>query len=566
MITVSNFGLSFRSSASDKPALEHISFDVKAGETVALVGESGSGKSVTAMSLLGLLPVKAIAKTSGDYSFASSFFGTPQTMPAGAEKLHQLRGSKIGVVFQEPMTALNPVMPCGHQIAEALRYHFPEVKENVKERVYKLFREVRLPEPERLFEKYPHELSGGQRQRVMIALAISCEPLLLIADEPTTALDVTVQAAVLELLQDIQKKTNMGLLFITHDLGVVAEIADRIVVMKEGRVVEQGAVLDVLNEPKHPYTKGLMACRPKPNQKEYTLLTVDDVLNHREAMARRIGKSDPANTIARLENVSKKYVIESGIFRKERREFLAVDNVSFTIEQGETLGLVGESGCGKTTLSRMMLGLLPASEGSISLFGRALHHLKPADWKEMRKEVQIVFQDPYSSLNPKMTIGEAIMEPMRVYGLHNNESGRWKKMVELLERVGMSAAAATRFPHEFSGGQRQRFVIARALSVEPSFVICDEAVAALDVSVQAQVLNLLNGLKADFGLTYLFISHDLNVVYYMSDRILVMNKGKVEECGKAEDVFFHPQSDYTKSLLASIPGGRDVPVSGHNAS
>lgn len=524
---------------------------------MALVGESGSGKSVTAMSLLGLLPANAVAKTSGDYSFSAPFFGSPQTVPAGAEKLHELRGSKIGVVFQEPMTALNPVMPCGDQIAEALRYHFPQSKEDVKERVYKLFREVRLPEPERLFEKYPHELSGGQRQRVMIALAISCEPLLLIADEPTTALDVTVQAAVLDLLKDIQQKTNMGLLFITHDLGVVAQVADRIVVMKEGRVVEQGTVHDVLNAPQHPYTKGLMACRPKPSQKEYSLLTVDDVLNNRQAHLRQVSLKGATDTIARIENISKRYVMESGVFRREKKEFLAVDNVSFTIERGETLGLVGESGCGKTTLSRMMLGLLPASEGAITLFGKALHQLTSSEWKEMRKEVQIIFQDPYSSLNPKMTIGEAIMEPMRVYGLHGNESGRWKKMVDLLERVGMSAAAATRFPHEFSGGQRQRFVIARALSVEPSFVICDEAVAALDVSVQAQVLNLLNGLKADFGLTYLFISHDLNVVYYMSDRILVMNKGKVEEWGKAEDVFFHPRSDYTKSLLASIPGGRE---------
>jgi peptide/nickel transport system ATP-binding protein len=555
LLSVNDFGLTFQSAPKEKPTLEHVSFTLQMGETVALVGESGSGKSVTAMSLLGLVPAKAVRASEGSYSFAKGFFENVETIRVGSEQLHELRGKKVGVVFQEPMTALNPVMRVGDQVAEAIEQNLALSKAQTTERVLRLFHEVRLPEPERLFYKYPHELSGGQRQRVMIALAISCEPQLLIADEPTTALDVTVQAAVLDLLKELQMKTKMGLLFITHDLGVVAQIADRIVVMKDGRTVEQGSIKKVLQNPEHPYTKGLMACRPKPGQKAFSLLTVDDVINGRTVVPRKWGLEENQDVLVRVDQLSKKYTVESGVFNKERRDFFAVNEVSFSIKKGETLGLVGESGCGKTTLSRMMLGLIPPSSGSIELMGKPVQHLKSSEWKDIRKEVQIVFQDPYSSLNPKMTIGEAIMEPMRVYGLHTNETGRRRKMEELLEHVGLSNAAAVRYPHEFSGGQRQRVVIARALSVQPSFVICDEAVAALDVSVQAQVLNLLNALKVDFGLTYLFISHDLNVVYYMSDRIMVMNKGRVEELGRADDVFFQPQSAYTKSLLASIPGG-----------
>lgn len=554
LIEVENFRLSFRRGKESVEAIKGISFSVHPGKTVAVVGESGSGKSVTAMSLLRLIPDKAIAATSGVFHFQKGLFDQAQDLAPHSEELKKLRGQRVGVIFQEPMTSLNPVMTCGEQVAEVLTWHKKWSAERARLQVIKLFEEVKLPEPYRLFDKYPHEISGGQRQRVMIAMAIACEPQLLIADEPTTALDVTVQATVLELLKQLQLKYQMGMIFITHDLGVVADIADEVVVMKNGEVVEKGPAKTVLNSPEHAYTKGLLSCRPTTHKRNLALLTVDDVMNDRSEKPRRLVEIDESRELVKVSDVSKIYVSEKGWLKKERREFAAASDLSFSIYQGETLGLVGESGCGKTTLSRMMLGLIPITSGSIEVMGKKIESATPADWKELRKEMQIVFQDPYSSLNPRLTIGEAILEPMRVYGLHSNEEGRRKYMKDLLSRVGMNPDFHTRYPHEFSGGQRQRVVIARALSVNPSFVICDEAVAALDVSVQAQVLNLLNDLKADFGLTYLFISHDLNVVYYMSDRIMVMNKGKIEELGSADQVFFKPQSDYTKTLLSAIPG------------
>jgi len=554
LVEVENFRLSFRRGKESVEAIKGIGFSVFPGKTVAVVGESGSGKSVTAMSLLRLIPEKAIADTSGIFHFSKDLIAEQSHISPQSELLKQLRGQSVGVIFQEPMTSLNPVMTCGDQVAEVLIWHKKISAEMARLQVIKWFEEVKLPEPYRLFDKYPHEISGGQRQRVMIAMAIACEPKLLIADEPTTALDVTVQATVLDLLKQLQQKYNMGMIFITHDLGVVADIADEVVVMKSGEVVEKGPAEKVLKFPEHAYTKGLLSCRPSAEKRNLALLTVDDVMNNRQEQVRRINSISEEELLVKVDHVSKIYVSEKGWFKKERREFAAANDLNFSIRKGETLGLVGESGCGKTTLSRMMLGLIPISSGSIEVMGKKIENATAADWKELRKEMQIVFQDPYSSLNPRLTIGEAILEPMRVYGLHENESGRAKHMKDLLSRVGMNPDFHVRFPHEFSGGQRQRVVIARALSVNPSFVICDEAVAALDVSVQAQVLNLLNDLKADFGLTYLFISHDLNVVYYMSDRIMVMNKGKIEELGPAQDVFFNPQSEYTKTLLSAIPG------------
>lgn len=554
LVVVEDFRLSFRRGKESVETIKGINFSVMPGKTLAVVGESGSGKSVTAMSLLRLIPEKAIANSSGTFHISADLFDEAQDLAPNADLLKELRGLKVGVVFQEPMTALNPVMTCGDQVAEVLMWHKKISAESARLSVIKLFEEVKLPEPYRLFDKYPHEISGGQRQRVMIAMAIACEPKLLIADEPTTALDVTVQATVLELLKQLQVKYSMGMIFITHDLGVVADIADEVVVMKNGEVVESGLAADVLKSPKHAYTKGLLSCRPSVEKREFELLTVDDVMNGQAEKPRKSMIIDPSNTLVNVQSVSKIYISEKGWVKKERREFAAVKDISFTIRKGETLGLVGESGCGKTTLSRMILGLIPITTGSIEVMGKKIETASDKDWKELRKEMQIVFQDPYSSLNPRLTIGEAIIEPMRVYGLHQSESGRVSQMKDLLSRVGMNPDFHSRYPHEFSGGQRQRVVIARALSVNPSFVICDEAVAALDVSVQAQVLNLLNELKSDFGLTYLFISHDLNVVYYMSDRIMVMNKGKIEELGEAKEVFFNPQSDYTKTLLSAIPG------------
>lgn len=554
LVVIEDFRLSFRRGKESVETIKGINFSVMPGKTLAVVGESGSGKSVTAMSLLRLIPEKAIANSSGTFHISADLFDEAQDLAPNADLLKELRGLKVGVVFQEPMTALNPVMTCGDQVAEVLMWHKKISAESARLSVIKLFEEVKLPEPYRLFDKYPHEISGGQRQRVMIAMAIACEPKLLIADEPTTALDVTVQATVLELLKQLQVKYSMGMIFITHDLGVVADIADEVVVMKNGEVVESGLAADVLKSPKHAYTKGLLSCRPSVEKREFELLTVDDVMNGQAEKPRKSMIIDPSNTLVNVQSVSKIYISEKGWVKKERREFAAVKDISFTIRKGETLGLVGESGCGKTTLSRMILGLIPITTGSIEVMGKKIETASDKDWKELRKEMQIVFQDPYSSLNPRLTIGEAIIEPMRVYGLHQSESGRVSQMKDLLSRVGMNPDFHSRYPHEFSGGQRQRVVIARALSVNPSFVICDEAVAALDVSVQAQVLNLLNELKSDFGLTYLFISHDLNVVYYMSDRIMVMNKGKIEELGEAKEVFFNPQSDYTKTLLSAIPG------------
>ncbi|MDZ4824132.1 MAG: ABC transporter ATP-binding protein [Flavobacteriales bacterium] len=579
-LRVEELTIGFRSHDEIIPAVTKISFTVKPRETLALVGESGSGKSVSSLALMGLLPDKVAVIQHGEIHFAD--MDVLKHHNKNAEKKN-LRGGHLAMIFQEPMTALNPVMRCGKQVAEMLRKHNKFSAQDAMRRTIELFDEVHIPEPKKAFLKYPWQMSGGQRQRVMIAMAVSCEPFVLIADEITTALDVTVQKSILELLKSLQQKHGMAIIFITHDLGVVREIADRIIVMRKGEIVEQGTRDEIFSNPQHPYTKGLMACRPQLGEKKERLLTIDDFEKSKQyaaplpdgqegsrplppdnnrvavtfptAIGRQSEKYSPGEVILKVNHLSKIYRQTSGFFTKEISETRAVDDISFDVFRGETLGLVGESGCGKTTLSRMLLGLIPPTSGEIIFGGKNISSLAKSEMRKLRKDIQIIFQDPYSSLNPRIQIGEALCEPMRVFGLHDSEKKRQEKARMLLHRVGLSQETMDRFPHEFSGGQRQRIVIARALALEPKFIVCDESVSALDASIQAQVLNLLNDLKKEMGLTYIFISHDLSVVHHMSDRIMVMNKGRIEELGTPEEIFIQPQTAYTKKLLESVPGG-----------
>ena len=580
LLQVQNLSINFIADGIVTNAVKGISFEVATGEIIAIVGESGSGKSVTALSLLQLLPKQANIK--GEMLFSKNETAPVDLLNLSAKEINTIRGKDIAMIFQEPMTSLNPVFTCGYQVMETIQLHQQISSSAAKERTIELFKKVKLPAPAEMVNRYPHQLSGGQKQRVMIAMAMSCNPALLIADEPTTALDVTVQKTILLLIKELQKQTGLGVIFITHDLGLVADIADKVVVMYKGGIIEQGITKDVLRNPQQPYTKALLACRPAKHQRGERLPVVNDFFSaaakdyivkfksvlsdetktkeaipsqlRNETTENNLLKNNNANPVLKVENLKVHYPVKKKLFKKDIELFKAVDDVSLEVYKGETVGLVGESGCGKTTIGRAILQLIPATSGNIILDGRNLAMLSRRDLQPLRKDLQIVFQDPYGSLNPRLMIGNAIMEPMKVHGILNSTSQRKEKVIELLEKVNLSANHFNRYPHQFSGGQRQRICIARALALNPSFLIFDESVSALDVSVQAQVLNLLNNLKKEFGFTSIFISHDLSVVRYISDRILVMSKGKIVEEGPADEVYFSPKNEYTKKLIDAIPG------------
>jgi len=557
LLKVENLDLEFGSGKYLVKAVDQISFQIEKEQSFGLVGESGSGKSVTALSIMRLLPEQAKI-VSGNI-----FFQDRNLLELNFEEMRKLRGHNISMIFQEPMTSLNPVKRCGKQVAESIRQHQELSGKEIKEYVIELFKQVRLPRPESIFNAYPHQISGGQKQRVMIAMAIANKPELLIADEPTTALDVTVQKEIIELLKELKETYGMSLLFISHDLGVVSEIADRVAIMYKGKLVEQGDIKTIFSNPEHPYTKGLLACRPPLKGKPERLLTVDEFLQGKsvELKESESGKDHEKKSIyqndplLKVEDMNTKFSIRKPLLWKAGEYLQAVDHVNLDVYPGETLGLVGESGCGKTTLGRSILRLIEPESGKVLFEEKDILGLGKKEMTKERKKINIVFQDPYSSLNPRMSIGYAVMEPMQVHRLYANNKVRKEKTLELLEKVGLDREHFHRYPHEFSGGQRQRIVIARALALNPKFIICDEAVSALDVSVQAKVLNLLNDLKKEFGFTYIFISHDLSVVRYMSDRIMVMKDGRIVESGEADEVYFNPQKEYTKQLIQSIPAG-----------
>ena len=555
LLSVKKLSISFNSNNVLNKAVNSISFDVYENEIVGVIGESGSGKSVTALSLMRLIQFSEKTKFSGTVTYKGM-----DIKELSEKEIQSVRGREIAMVFQEPMSALNPSMTCGSQVREILLHHDIVNKKDLNDEVLRLFNSVKIPDAHMAVQKYPHELSGGQQQRVMIAMAIACKPKILIADEPTTALDVTVQKEIIALLSSIQKETKMSIIFISHDLALVSEISNRILVMYKGRIIENGDTNTVLKTPKEPYTKALISAKPKTGKRLKKLPTIKDILSgsnkleiitkkEREKRHKKIYNSPP---ILRVENLEKIYFKRYGLF-SGKTSFKAIDNVSFKLFEGETLGLVGESGCGKSSLGNAILQLNRATSGSVFYKGKNLHKLSKKDLRHLRKEIQIIFQDPLASLNPRLTIGEAIIEPMVVHKLYDNYSCRKSKALDILEKVGIDKNSFDRYPHEFSGGQRQRIVIARTIAVEPKLIICDESVSALDLSVQAQVLNLLNSLKEDFKFTYIFISHDLAVVKHMSDKILVMNNGRIEEHGDADEVYKNPKQKYAKRLISAIP-------------
>lgn len=574
LLSIENLSVDFITDQQTAHAVKNITLDVNRGEILAIVGESGSGKSVTSLSVLQLLPKPPAKYSSGRILFSENGREVIDLLSTPQKKLPKIRGNKIAMIFQEPMTSLNPVMTCGKQVLETLLVHKNLSTKKARLQTIRWFEKVKLPEPAKIFSRYPHELSGGQKQRVMIAMAMCCHPSLLICDEPTTALDVTVQKTILQLIKDLQQQENMGVIFITHDLGVVAEIADRVAIMYKGEIVEQSTAGNIFRYPQHPYTKALIACRPAHHPKNERLPTVSDFLGEQsevQGMKLKVQSGDSsgrkhnsnlsavisAAPLIKVENLFVRFPGKTNLLGKPKSYFTAVHDVSFEIFKGETLGLVGESGCGKTTLGRTLLRLIEPASGKMIYKENDMMQVSRDEIRALRKEVQLIFQDPYSSLNPRLTIGDAIAEPMKINGMERNSRERKKKVAGLLERVSLSPSMMNRYPHEFSGGQRQRIVIARALSMKPGFIVCDESVSALDVSVQAQVLNLLNELKDQLGLTMLFISHDLSVVRYMCDRIMVMKQGKIIESGPAEEVYYHPQNQYTRQLIEAIPG---IPV------
>jgi len=569
LLQLSELTVSFSSDTGCTTAVNDVSLKINKGETLGIVGESGSGKSVTSLAIMRLLPSKGCIINTGKIIYQPEDGGSIDLLNLEEREMRNYRGKEIAMIFQEPMTSLNPVHRCGEQVAEAIMLHEKITHQQARDKTLDLFREVLLPRPEDIYKAYPYQLSGGQKQRVMIAMAISCKPSLLIADEPTTALDVTVQKTILALLKTLQQKHGMGIIFISHDLGVVAEIANKVAIMYKGKIVEQGLISDVFNHPQHPYTQGLLACRPPLDKRLRLLPTIMDFLKgdiseinlpslevsqmerslfHQELYSRK--------PLLEVNNLQTHFPIKQGIFSRIKRVVKAVDDISFVVYPGETLGLVGESGSGKTTLGRSILRLVEPTSGKITFSGQVFSGLSQKEMRPMRRKLQIIFQDPYSSLNPRITAGRAIMEPMTVHKLHGNNNQRKARTLELLEKVGLLPGHFHRYPHEFSGGQRQRICIARALATNPEFIICDESVSALDVSVQAQVLNLLNDLKREFGFTYIFISHDLSVVKFMSDRMMVMKDGMVVEEGEADQVYKNPQSDYTRALIGAIPAAK----------
>ncbi len=579
VLEVRNLITEFRTENYSMRAVNNVSFTVERGKTLGIVGESGSGKSVSSLSVMRLIPNPPGRITQGEVLFREKNGTQTDLLKLSEEKMRAYRGNRIAMIFQEPMTSLNPVFRCGDQIAEALTLHLNMSKAEARERTLQLMHEVQLPRPETMIDQYPHQLSGGQKQRVMIAMAMSCNPDILIADEPTTALDVTVQATILKLMRDLQRKHDMSMMFITHDLGVIAEIADDIIVMYKGNIVEQGSVQQIFEDPKHPYTKGLLACRPRLDKKLRILPTVKDFMDELEdgtilerahiSVSERIEEVEilPAETAARnaqfakeepllkVDNLQVHFPIRTGVFSRTTGWVKAVDDISFDVKRGETLGLVGESGCGKTTTGRAVLRLIEPTGGKVIFDGKDIRAMSSEDLKNLRKDFQIIFQDPYSSLNPRLSVGSAIMEVMRVHNLFANDKERKEHVLYLLDKVHMEPRHFQNYPHEFSGGQRQRICIARALALKPKFLICDESVSALDVSIQAQVLNLLVSLRDEFKLTYIFISHDLSVVKFISDRIAVMNAGKIVELGSAQEIYASPKNAYTRDLINAIPKG-----------
>ncbi|MEO1180592.1 MAG: ABC transporter ATP-binding protein [Cyanobacteria bacterium J06636_28] len=611
ILDVRNLNVEFDTANGVIKAVDGISFQVQRGRTLGIVGESGSGKSVTSLAVMGLVPDPPGRITQGEILFSERSDTAPVNLcQVSPKQMQSYRGGHISMIFQEPMSSLNPVYTCGFQLIEAIQQHQTITKAEAEKQAIASLQEVKLlPSDEELstlvaieqqisdrnaiaravqqrkrsiLKRYPHQLSGGQLQRVMIAMAIACNPSLLIADEPTTALDVTVQSLILDLLRDLRDRRSMSMIFITHDLSTIAEIADDVAVMYRGKIVEYGSVDQIFAQPEHPYTKGLLACRPRPEQRLRKLPTVADYMQVQEEpdgdvkiFARHFDTDEAATltaeistdeTTSRLEKISGEpplitvqnlkvgYPIK-GVFGQTTRTFMAVDDVSFDVYKGETFGLVGESGCGKTTLGRALLRLVEPMAGNIFFEGRNIRQLPNGEMRRLRREMQVIFQDPFSSLDPRMSIGKAIAEPLKIHRVIRSRRNLKERVAYLLERVDIDPGCVNRFPHEFSGGQRQRICIARALALNPKFIICDESVSALDVSVQAQVLNLLKELQSEFGLTYVFISHDLGVVKFMSDRIMVMNQGRLEELGPADEIYNHPQQEYTQQLISAIPAG-----------